>query len=207
MSARKNRNIEEPSAAADEALADTPNAPEGFGVTPEQAEAPEADQDLTALLKQEVQELRDKNLRVIAEARNQQQRAERERAEALRYAESSFARELLVVLDDLERTQESARTASDVQAVVEGVRIVHEHFLKILKARGIEPIVAQGAPFDPTYHEALLQQPSDDIPAGVVLQEIAPGYKMHERVLRPSRVIVSSGPATPPKSTGGEASE
>ena len=102
----------------------------------------------------------------MAELRNVTQRALREKQEALRYAEADFARELLVVLDDLERTQESAKSASDVQSVVEGVRIVYEHFLKVLRGREIEPIEAAGKPFDPNCHEAMMQQPSDKQPAG-----------------------------------------
>lgn len=151
--------------------------------------------DEVAAVRREVEELRDKNLRLVAETQNLQKRALREKQEALRYAESEFARELLVVLDDLERTQESAKTATDVKSVADGVRIVYENFLKVLRQHEIEPIDALGKPFDPTYHEALMQQPSDKHPAGTVMQEMARGYTMHQRVIRPSRVVVSSGPA------------
>jgi molecular chaperone GrpE len=157
------------------------------------AAVPAAEDELT-VLRRAVEELRDKNLRLLADAQNQQKRAEREKQDALRYAEFELARELVVVLDDLERTQEAARTTADTQAVADGVRIVYEHFVKVLRSRQIEPIEAVGRPFDPNFHEALLQQPSTDVPAGMVLQEVARGYTMHERVLRPSRVVVSSGP-------------
>ncbi len=152
-----------------------------------------AEDELTAL-RREVQELRDKNLRLIAESQNAQKRAEREKQEALRFAAFEFARELLPVLDDLERTQASAREAQAGQAVADGVRIVYEHFLKVLKHRHIERIEAAGQPFDPTYHEAMLQQPSTEQPAGTVIQELSRGYTMYERVLRSSRVSVSGGP-------------
>jgi molecular chaperone GrpE len=154
---------------------------------------PEA--ELVETLRREVAELQQQNLRLIAEMQNQQRRARQDKEESLRFAESDFARELLTVLDDLERTQESARTAADARALAEGVRITYEQFLKTLRGRGIAPIAAVGQPFDPEQHEALLQQPSDDQPAGVVLQEVLRGWTMHGRVLRPSRVIVSSGPA------------
>ncbi len=156
------------------------------------AESPEA--ELVETLRKEIAELQQQNLRLIAEMQNQQRRVRQEKEDALRFAESGFARDLLNVLDDLERTQESAPTATDIKTVAEGVRITYEQFLKVLKSRGIEPIAARGAAFDPSVHEALLQQPSADTPAGVVLQEVARGWKMHERVLRPSRVIISSGP-------------
>jgi len=145
-------------------------------------------------LQRAVEELRDQNLRLIAETRNLQQRAARDKAEAVRHAAGDFARDLLVIIDDLERTLDSARSATQVETVADGVRIVYEHFLKILADRHITQIDAEGRPFDPDLHEAVLQQPSDEHPAGTVIQELARGYRMHDRVLRYSRVIVSSGP-------------
>lgn len=142
----------------------------------------------------DIQRLKDENLRVIAEARNQQQRGQRDKQDALRYAESEFARDVLVILDDFERTRESAKNATDAKSVLDGVRIVYEHFLKLLKDRHIEPIVAVGKAFDPGVHEALLKQPSEQA-EGTVIQEVARGFKMHDRVLRPARVIISAGPA------------
>lgn len=180
---KRDKHTDEPTAAEAAAPANGTETPE----------PPATPADELATLQREVAELRDKNLRLAAEAQNAQKRAQRELHESRRYAESEFARELLVIIDDLERTQEAARTAPDAQAVADGVRIVYEHLLKVLRQRGIEPLEALGRPFDPTYHEALTQQPSDQ-PAGTVIQEAARGYKMHERVLRPSRVIVSAGP-------------
>ncbi len=156
-------------------------------------------------LQREVEELRDQNLRLIAETRNLQQRAARDKAEAVRHAAGDFARDLLVIIDDLERTLDSARSATQVETVADGVRIVHEHFLKILADRHITQIDAEGRPFDPDLHEAVLQQPSDEHPAGTVIQELARGYRMHDRVLRYSRVIVSSGPVA--KTDSGSAAD
>lgn len=170
-------------------------------------EAPTIEADELAALRREVDELRDRNLRLMAELQNLHKRAQREKHEALRFAEAELARELLVVVDDLERTMESARTATDAATVAEGVRIIYEHFLKVLKSCNIEPIQAVGRPFDPTFHEALLQQPSDEHPAGTVIQELARGYRMHERVLRPSRVVVSSGPPTSAQASQSESEE
>ncbi len=169
----------------------------------EEMQATEAEDELTQL-RREVEELREKNLRVLADAQNSAKRAQREKQESLRFAEADFARELLVILDDLERTQESARTATDVQAVGDGVRIVYEHFLKVLRQQGVEPIEAAGKAFDPDLHQAMMQQPSDEHPAGTVIQELARGYKMHERVLRATRVVVSSGPAESSEGGGKE---
>jgi molecular chaperone GrpE len=145
-------------------------------------------------LEAEVASLKDQNLRLMAETRNIQQRTQRDMAETLKFAEANFARELLLVLDDLGRTREAVENGESVSAISEGVRIVLEHFLKLLHSRGIVPIEALGQPFDPHLHEAILKQPSNEYPAGVVMQEVAPGYTMHDRVLRPTRVIVSGGP-------------
>ncbi len=159
-------------------------------------EPAEAVDEVTAL-RQEVGRLSDERLRLAAELQNQQKRAQRERQEALRYAEADFARELLVIIDDLERTLASAEETPAAGPVTDGVRIVYDHFMKILGQRGIRRIEAAGHPFDPTYHEAMMQQPSDEHPAGTVVQELQCGYTMHDRVLRCSRVIVSTGPAAP----------
>ncbi len=163
----------------------------GVGVSPPSpaAEAP----DELAQLRAEVAALRDRNLRLQADVQNTLRRAQREKEEAIRFAEADFARELLAVLDDLERTVAAAETAGD-KAHADGVRIVLDHFLKVLRQRAIVPLVAVGEPFDPSRHEALMQEPSTERPAGTVLRELARGYVMHERVLRPSRVVVSSGP-------------
>lgn len=180
----KKKNVEhEASAAAQAATVDNDQQP-----------ASPAEPTIESL-QAELAELRDKNLRLMAELRNVQQRAEREKREALRYAEADFTKALLPIVDDLERTLESARQKHDVEAVTEGVRIVYDHLMKILKSRHIEPIAAEGQAFDPDVHEAMLQQPSDEVAAGHVLKELARGYKMHERVLRSAKVIVSSGSA------------
>ncbi len=167
------------------------------GASPEvaAASAPPAVESEVEALRRELAELKDKNLRLLAETQNQQKRFAREKSEALRYAEGDFARDLLVVLDDFDRTLESARTAPDAKAVADGVKIVYDHFVKILQQRGVTAIEAAGQPFDPHLHEAMLQQPSTEHAAGVVIQELARGWKMHDRVLRPARVAVSSGPA------------
>jgi molecular chaperone GrpE len=143
-------------------------------------------------LRAEVAALKECELRLVAETRNQQARARREMDELRRYAESDFARELLNVLDNLERAAEAAAQGGDARAIGDGVRMVHEQFLKALAARGIEPIDALGAAFDPGRHEALMQQPGGDKPSGTVLQQLARGWKMHDRVLRPARVVVST---------------
>ncbi len=180
--------------------ADLPATPADQPAESPAAAAPVEDE--LAALRREVAELRDHNLRLMAELQNQQKRVERERQELRRYAEADLARELLAVLDDLQRAYQAAGTSEHTQAIADGVRLVGERFAKVLRDHHIVPIEAVGHPFNPTFHEAVLQQPSQELPAGTVLQEIVQGYLMHDRVLRPSRVIISSGPpaaAEPPK--------
>lgn len=172
--------------------------------SPVEAVAPAPPEDELTTLRREVAELRDQNLRLRAELQNQQKRVQREKQELQRYAEADLARELLAVLDDLERAHAAAGAAQDAQAVAEGVRLVAERFTKVLGDHHIVPIEAVGHPFDPAFHEAVLQQPSRELPVGTVLEQVAPGYLMHERVLRPSRVIVSSGPPPAPQPAAGE---
>lgn len=158
-------------------------------VAPADAPAP----DEAESLRRQVAELTDKNLRLVAEMQNMQRRAAREREESLRFAEAEFARELLLVMDDLERTREAVKAGHDAAAIADGVRIVFEHFDKVLRSRGIVPIEAAGKPFNADEHEALLQEASADVPAGSVLREIHRGYRMRDRVLRTARVVVSKG--------------
>lgn len=153
--------------------------------------ADEEPADELTQLRRECGELRDKNLRIVAEMQNQQRRAQREKDEALKYAESSFAKELLVVLDGLERARDAATQSGQSGPVVDGVRIVYEQFLKILADHGIQPVDATGQPFNPDVHEAVMQQPSPEHAPGTVVQQLARGYQMHGRVLRTAKVIVA----------------
>ena len=146
-------------------------------------------------------EFKDKWLREKAEAQNQARRLRADRDEAVCLANVHFARSLLAVVDDLERTLEAAQAEgvaskkkTNAAALIEGVRIVYDHLLKVLGEHHVERIEAVGQPFDPTCHEAMTQQPSADHPSGTVLQEIQKGYRLKERVLRPARVIISSAP-------------
>ncbi|HUW83526.1 MAG TPA: nucleotide exchange factor GrpE [Phycisphaerae bacterium] len=141
----------------------------------------------------QISQWKEKLLRTKADYQNLLNRSAKERREAVRFANADFARSLLTVIDDFERTFEAAKTAESVGAVVEGLRIVYDHLLKLLRDHGVEPIEAEDRKFDPFEHEAMAQQPSDECPAGMVLSVQRRGYRMHERVLRPAGVIVSAG--------------
>ncbi len=130
-------------------------------------------------------------LRARAELSNYQKRSEKDRAEALKYANAGLVRTLLPVLDDLERVVQAADSGEvGAQPLVEGVKMTLDLFRKVLREHGVEPIPAEGEAFDPQVHEAMMERPSDHAER-TVLQEVSKGYKLHDRVLRPAKVIVS----------------
>lgn len=143
----------------------------------------------------EVEQWKDKYLRCKAELANFQRRSEKDRAQALRYANAGLAKSLLPTLDDLERVLQSGQAHKDsVDAILEGVRMTLEGLLKTLAEHQVERIEAEGRPFDPQVHEAMIQEPSADHPDKTVLKELVKGYRLQERVLRPAKVIVSKAP-------------
>jgi len=159
---------------------------------PAQAPAGEAPAETSAETRSEADEWRERYLRAKADLANYQKRVERERLESIRYAASELARALLPVLDDLDRVIASGADEKNTrESLLEGVRLTRENFLKVFRQFNVTPIEAEGQPFDPSIHEAMMQQPVDDFTEPRVLQEIARGYRMHDRVLRPSKVIVS----------------
>jgi molecular chaperone GrpE len=152
-------------------------------------------------------EFKDKWLRGKADAQNQVRRLQADRDEAVRFAVAGLARSLLNVVDDLERTVQAAGESAEADSLTKGVRIVYDALLRVLGDHHVERIEAPGQPFDPQCHEAITQQPSADMPPGMVLQEIQAGYRLHERVLRPARVIVSCEPPTEDESARDESDD
>ncbi len=139
--------------------------------------------------------LEDQMLRAVAEQQNIRKRSANELTEAVRYAKAGLIRSLLDVLDDLERAlgQESAGEST---ALLEGVRLVYDNFTKVLRDHDVVSIEALGRRFDPALHEAMMQQPTRDHEPGTVIQVLQGGYRMHERVLRPAKVIIAAASQT-----------
>lgn len=153
------------------------------------------EQAVETVVASEAEQWKDKYLRSKAELANYQRRSEKDRAEALRYANAGFAKALLPTLDNLERVLESGQAHKDnVDAILDGVKMTLDGMLKMLAEHQVERIEAEGQPFDPQIHEAMIQQPSSDYPDKTVLKELAKGYRLQERVLRPAKVIVSRAP-------------
>jgi molecular chaperone GrpE len=132
--------------------------------------------------------------RTRAEFVNYQKRSKTQADSDRVYAVGSLARDLLEGIDNLERATEALRATASA-GITEGLEMVHKQLLAILAKHGVEPIEALGKPFDPNEHEALVQQPDAGSPEGTVVGELSKGYKIRDRVLRPSKVAVSVRPA------------
>src|SRR5437763_8267654 len=148
----------------------------------EQEEQQEQQEDLAA-------EVDDRLLRLAADFDNYKKRAARERQEYVAFANERILKELLPILDDLERALSAAEHHEEAQ-LEEGVRLVHRSLASLLERQGVKEIATEGK-FDPPVHEALLAQPSEEKEHGDVLDVIQQGYTLGARVVRPARVIVA----------------
>jgi molecular chaperone GrpE len=148
---------------------------------------------------EELLQARDASLRERAEVENFKRRIQREKAEALRYATEPLLRDLLPIVDNLERavqaagSGEEASRASQVDALVTGVRLVLQQFSEVLERHGVSRVGAVGHAFDPSQHEAVAHVESDQHAPGGIVDEYASGYRLHERLLRPAQVTVAKG--------------
>lgn len=146
-------------------------------------------------LQKERDELFDKLQRVSADYANYQKRTPKQIADSVAYQKEDLIRSLLPALDNFEHALAGAESAQNGQAVLDGLRIVYNHLLDILKSHGVEQINALGEKFDPALHQAMTQREQAGKKAGVVLEEFQKGYKLNSRVIRPSKVVVSKPPA------------
>ena len=170
------------------AAGDTPSSPSDQ--VP--AESPEAKK--IAELEASLKERDNRYLYLYAEFENFKKRAFKERIEAQRFGWESVARDLLQVLDNLERALEHAGNDKNLKT---GLDMVSSMFKAAISKGGVEAVNAVGLPFDPHLHEAVGQE-SSELPAGVVSRELEKGYNLHGRLLRAARVIISTGPAPAP---------
>jgi molecular chaperone GrpE len=141
-----------------------------------------------------VTELEDRLLRMAADFDNYKKRAARDRAEYVTLANERLVKELLPILDDLERALGAAAEHEEA-ALEEGVALVHRSLAGLLERQGLKPIATDGK-FDPHVHEALLSQPSD-AEEGSVIDVVQKGYTLGDRVVRPARVVIAAAPEAP----------
>jgi molecular chaperone GrpE len=174
----------------DDLEAETPRAERpADGGGPDGAAGSPADE--VARLTQERDDFREQALRARAEFANYQKRSKQQADTDRVYAAGSLAKDLLDPLDNLGRAIDALR-ASGAEGITAGLDMVQRQLLEVLAKHGVEPIEAMGTPFDPNLHDALLQQPTTDHPEGTVVSEFSKGYKIRDRVLRPSKVAVSA---------------
>jgi molecular chaperone GrpE len=143
-------------------------------------------------LRAELDRCKDQSLRCQAELENYRKRAAREMDEHRRYANIGLIRELLPVLDNIQRAIEAAEKSTDGSGLLDGVKLVAQQLQGVLEQHHCVKIEALGAAFDPHLHHAILQQPSAEHPANTIIIVTQDGYKLHDRVVRPSQVIVST---------------
>lgn len=136
---------------------------------------------------------KDRYLRLQAEMQNLRSRTAREITDERRYGAMPLLREILPVLDNIDRAIEAAEQQNDSVSLLEGFKLVRQQLIAALEQQNCKPIDALGQPFDPQIHEAILKQPSDEYPADHVTMVTQPGYILHDRVVRPAQVIVSAG--------------
>jgi molecular chaperone GrpE len=142
----------------------------------------------------EAAKLKDLALRARADLDNFRKRALREKEEAIRYANNGLLERLLPVIDNFELGLDAAKMAADTASILQGMSMVQKQLQDFLKNNGLEEVQAEGEAFDPNKHDAVSQEFSADIPDGHVIRQVRKGYKIKDRLIRASSVIVSKGP-------------
>lgn len=168
--------------------ADQPD-PEFTGAA-ESPDEPADDGKSVAALTDEIASLREALLRTRAESENMQKRAERELEKFRRFSQERIMQDLLPVIDSLEQ---GLASGGDADRVAEGMVLTRKLFLQALEKHGLEMLDPQGEVFDPNWHEAMATQPTGDAAPETVIQVLQKGFRLHDRLLRPARVIVAKG--------------
>jgi molecular chaperone GrpE len=159
--------------------------------------------DPIAVLKAEIESLRDQRLRALAEAENIRRRAEREKTEASQYAVTKFARDMVSIADNFSRALAAcppeAREAADpqVKAVLDGVEATDRQLMAALERYGVKPISTESGKFDPNLHQAIAEVPGNGKPPGTIIDVVQTGYMIGDRLLRPAMVTVARRDTAP----------
>ena len=182
------------------AVAPQAEAPDTAGTTlieqmPARDGAPAAPEDRIAQLEAEVARQRDQALRDRADFDNTRKRLQRDKEEAVRYANASLLEKLLPVVDNFELGLAAARQSADGSAVLSGMGMVQRQLEDFLRDNGLQPIDAVGQQFDPNLHEALGEEASAQVPEGSVTRQLRKGYKLKDRLIRAANVFISKGRA------------
>ena len=157
--------------------------------------APNATDQQALSLEEEVKAVQDRYLRLAAEFENYKKRAQKDQAEYAKYANERLLRELLPVLDNLQRALQHAQQSGSTNGLIEGVELTCKQYLEVLSRFGVRPIPSVGQPFDPAVHQAVATVDPQGRAPNTIVEEYEKGYYLHDRVLRPAIVTVAaSGP-------------
>ena len=168
---------------------------ENTNENPSESDTSISDEDIISKLNEEISNLKDQRLRAIAELENFRKRAEKDQSDALKYGVANFAKEIINIKDNIERAQSSisdeVKTNEAVKSVVEGLDLIAQATVSTFEKIGIKKVESINQKFDHNLHQAMMEIEKDEMEPGTIVQEILPGYTLHDRLLRPAMVGVS----------------
>ena len=180
------QDLENPTSEKEEQVSKEPKDQEEAEISPE---------DLIEKLNEEITSLKDQRLRAIAELENFRKRAEKDQSDALKYGISNFAKEIINIRDNIERAQSSisdeAKNNEAIKSVIEGIDLIAQSVVSTFEKIGIKKIESLNEKFDHNLHQAMMEIENEELEPGTIVQELIPGYTLHDRLLRPAMVGVS----------------
>ena len=180
------QDLENPTLEKEEQVSEEPKDQEEAEISPE---------DLIEKLNEEITDLKDQRLRAIAELENFRKRAEKDQSDALKYGISNFAKEIINIRDNIERAQSSisdeAKNNEAIKSVIEGIDLIAQSVVSTFEKIGIKKIESLNEKFDHNLHQAMMEIENEELEPGTIVQELIPGYTLHDRLLRPAMVGVS----------------
>ena len=180
------QDLENPTSEKEEQVSEEPK---------DQDEAETSPEDLIEKLNEEITSLKDQRLRAIAELENFRKRAEKDQSDALKYGISNFAKEIINIRDNIERAQSSisdeAKNNEAIKSVIEGIDLIAQSVVSTFEKIGIKKIESLNEKFDHNLHQAMMEIENEELEPGTIVQELIPGYTLHDRLLRPAMVGVS----------------
>lgn len=198
MSKKETASTKEDVTADPSASADSETVPGDAGATEGDREPTESDplkslQESLEQVKEELADQKDRTIRLQAETDNFRKRMIREKEEFAQFANERLLKELIPIFDNLERALDSP--TSDAQGLKEGVQMILKQFESFLQKEKVEPIKAVGEIFDPSVHDAMTQEETDEHEENTVIRQFVKGYQLNQRVLRPAQVVIARKPA------------
>ena len=180
------QDLENPTSEKEEQVLEEPKDQEDTEISPE---------NLIEKLNEEITGLKDQRLRAIAELENFRKRAEKDQSDALKYGISNFAKEIINIRDNIERAQSSisdeAKNNEAIKSVIEGIDLIAQSVVSTFEKIGIKKIESLNEKFDHNLHQAMMEIENEELEPGTIVQELIPGYTLHDRLLRPAMVGVS----------------